>query len=35
MVLNLVVLAGLWFTGHLKDARRASLLALTNGVGPC
>jgi putative peptidoglycan lipid II flippase len=33
MVLNLVVLAGLWFTGHLKSPGAHSLLALTNGVG--
>jgi putative peptidoglycan lipid II flippase len=33
MVLNLLVLAGLWLTGNLKSAGAHTLLALTNGVG--
>jgi putative peptidoglycan lipid II flippase len=33
MALNLLVLAGLWFTGHLKSAGAHTLLALTNGIG--
>ena len=33
MALNLVVLAVLWLTGHLKSAGAHTLLALTNGIG--
>jgi putative peptidoglycan lipid II flippase len=33
MALNLLVLAILWFTGHIKSPGAHSLLALTNGVG--
>jgi putative peptidoglycan lipid II flippase len=33
MALNLLVLAILWLTGHLKSPGAHSLLALTNGVG--
>jgi putative peptidoglycan lipid II flippase len=33
MVLNVVVVAGLWLTGNLKTPGAHTLLALTNGVG--
>jgi putative peptidoglycan lipid II flippase len=33
MVLNVVVLAGLWLTGNLETPGAHALLALTNGVG--
>jgi putative peptidoglycan lipid II flippase len=33
MALNLLVLAGLWFTGQTKSPGAHTLLALTNGVG--
>jgi putative peptidoglycan lipid II flippase len=33
MVLNVIVVAGLWVTGHIKTPGAHALLALTNGVG--
>jgi putative peptidoglycan lipid II flippase len=33
MVLNVIVVAGLWLTGNLKTPGAHTLLALTNGVG--
>lgn len=33
MVLNVIVVAGLWLTGNLKTPGAHALLALTNGVG--
>src|SRR5690606_14092092 len=33
MVLNVIVVFGLWFTDHLKTPGAHALLALTNGVG--
>lgn len=33
MVLNVIVVAGLWFTGNLKTPGAHTLLALSNGIG--
>jgi putative peptidoglycan lipid II flippase len=33
MVLNVIVVAGLWFTGHMKTPGAHTLLALSNGIG--
>lgn len=33
MVLNVIVVGALWFTGHLKTPGAHTLLALTNGIG--